>query len=172
MRRVQHSLVLVTLFSVLAASSLSAQMRIGDAPTRTDLSPSERTFAEAYLTAVTGSDIERYKLLLHPKTRACMSKENAAFFEPILKRRVGRVPVNPRLSIETLPAKFAMFDYMSARGYVYPVRPTQLFHIEVVSTGSNQSEIGAFAALENGSWYEVLPCPSAKAIADLKQPRG
>jgi hypothetical protein len=29
--------------------------------------------------------------------------------------------------------------------------------------------IAAFAARANGNWYEILPCPSAKALADMRQ---
>ena len=168
MHRVQRSLVLTTIFIAFAASSLHAQMRFGDVPATTDLTPSQRTFAQAYLTAVTGPDIERYKRLLHPATRACMTKENGDFFDSILERRVGQVAVSPRLSVEKLAAKFDMFDVMAARGLAYPVRPTHAFHIEISTKGTNLSEIAAFGVLENGAWYEVLPCPTAKAISDIR----
>jgi hypothetical protein len=169
MRRVRRSLVLATIFSASAASALTAQIRLGDAAaTTTELTPSQRKFAQAYLSAVTGPDIERYKVLLHPATRACMNSDNADFFALIFKRRVGHVAVSPRLSVEKVPEKYEMFDAMSARGWTYPVHPTQIFHIEVASKGTKQSEIMAFGALDRGVWYEVLPCPSAKALSDMR----
>jgi hypothetical protein len=170
MRRAQRLLVLTAVLTAFAGSSLAAQggMHLGDVPATTDLTPSQRTFAQAYLTAVTGPDIERYKVLLHPATRACMNKDNADFFETIFKRRVGHVAVSPRLSVEKVPEKFEMLDAMNARGWIYPARPTHVFHIQVASRGTNQSEIMAFGALDNGVWYEVLPCPSAKALGDMR----
>jgi hypothetical protein len=171
MRRAQSLFVLTTIFAAFAASSLGAQssMRFGDTPPTTDLTPSQRTFAEAYVTAITGSDIDRYKRLLHPTTRACMNNDNADYFNTIFKRRVGQVATNPRLSVEKLPEKFDMFDALSARGWSWAVRPTHAFHIDVASSGTKELMIAAFAVLDNGAWYEVLPCPSAKALDDMKQ---
>ncbi len=152
---------LAVLLAASGASPLRAQitLHMGDSSATTDMTPSQRAFAQAYLTAATGSDIERYKVLLHPGTRACMNKDNADFFDVIFKRRVGHVAVSPRLSVEKIPAKFEMFDAMTARGWIYPVRPTHIFHIEVASKGTKLSEIMAFGALDKGAWYEVLPCP-------------
>jgi hypothetical protein len=169
MRRTQFSLLLATLFAAVTPP-LRAQinMHLGDSSATTDMTPSQRTFAQAYLTAATGPDIERYKVLLHPGTRACMNKDNADFFAVIFKRRVGHVAVSPRLSVEKIPEKFEMFDAMSAHGWIYPVRPTHIFHIEVASKGAKLSEIMAFGALDKGAWYEVLPCPSAKALGEMR----
>lgn len=170
MRHIKSSLVFVLALFVSATSALSAQSRtrLGDTWPTKDLTPSQRTFADAYLAAVTGSDIERYKKLLHPGTRACMNAENADFFKGVFKRRVGQAAPNPGLSVETLPAKFAMFDALTAQGWVYPARPTHAFHIDLVSTLNKDVSIIAFAVLDHGVWYEVLPCPSAKALAAMK----
>lgn len=170
MRRAKSSFVLTTILTALAASSLGAQgnMHFGDTPATTDLTPAQRTFAEAYLAAVTGSDIERYKRLLHPATRACMNKDNADYFDQIFKRRVGKVAASPRLSVEKLPENFDMFDAMNARGWIYAVRPTHAFYIELATRGVSQSSIPVFGALDKGAWYEVLPCPSAQALGDLR----
>lgn len=174
MRRTRSSILFTTILTVFATSVLGAQSRtrLGDTWPTKDLTPSQRTFAEAYLAAVTGPDIERYKKLLHPTTRACMNSENADFFKSILARRVGKVATNPVLSVETLPAKFAMFDAFAAQGWVYAVRPTHAFHIDLVSTLTKDVSIIAFSVLDHGVWYEVLPCPSAKALADMKQAQG
>jgi hypothetical protein len=165
------SLILTSLFITSVASSLNAQtgMKFGDAWPTTDLTPSQRTFAEAYVTAVTGSDIERYKRLLHPATRACMNKDNTDYFKTIFERRTGKVATSPRLSVEKLPEKFDMIDAMNARGWIYAVRPTHAFDIDLVSTGPKQSMIVVFGAFDNGAWYEVLPCPSPKALDDMRQ---
>jgi len=170
MRRVQLSLVLAVLLVASEAPPLRAQitLHMGDSSATTDMTPAQRAFAQAYLTAATGSDIERYTVLLHPGTRACMNKDNADFFDVIFKRRVGHVAISPRLSVEKIPAKYEMFDAMSARGWIYPVRPTHIFHIEVASKGTKLSEIMAFGALDKGAWYEVLPCPSAKALEGMR----
>ena len=171
MRSTRNSLTLASILIASAALPLNAQigMHFGDAEPTTVLTTSQRKFAESYLAAVTGSDIESYKLLLHPATRACMNKDNADYFKTIFDRRVGKIATNPVLSVEKLPEKFEMFDAMSARGWKYDVRPTHAFHIDLVSTGPKQSAIAAFSALDAGVWYEVLPCPNGKALIDMRQ---
>ena len=171
MRSTGNSLTLASILIASAALPLNAQigMHFGDAEPTTVLTRSQRTFAESYLAAVTGSDIERYKLLLHPATRACMNKDNADYFKTIFDRRIGKIATNPILSVEKLPEKFEMFDAMAARGWKYDVRPTHAFHIDLVSTGPKQSAIAAFSALDAGVWYEVLPCPNGKALIDMRQ---
>jgi hypothetical protein len=171
MHRPSRSFFLATIVTALIASSLEAQtgMQFGDAAPTTVLTTSQRTFAESYLAAITGMDIERYKRLLHPSTRACMNSENADYFKLIFDRRVGKDAVNPRLTVEKLPEKFEMIEALNAHGWTYAVRPTHAFHIDLVSTGPKQSMIVAFAALDNASWYEVLPCPSGKALEQMRQ---
>lgn len=170
MRSTQKSFVLTSILVASAASPLAAQssMQFGDAPATIVLTTSQRTFAEAYLAAITGPNIEHYKRLLHPTTRACMNRGTVDYFNVIFKRRTGQVATNPRLSVEKLPEKFEMFDAMQSRGWTYAVRPTHAFHIDLVSTGFKQSMIVAFAALDNGIWYEVLPCPSKKALETMR----
>jgi hypothetical protein len=171
MRSSGRSLAIASILIASAALPLNAQigMHFGDAPATTVLTTSQRTFAESYLAAVTGSDIERYKALLHPATRACMNKDNAGYFNTIFDRRVGKDTINPVLSVEKLPEKFAMLDVMNARGWRYDVRPTHAFHIDLVSTGPKQSALAVFSALDAGVWYEVLPCPNGKALIDMRQ---
>jgi hypothetical protein len=167
----EKSLVFASILIASTALTLNAQIRmqLGDAPATTVLTASQRTFAEAYLAAVTGSDIEHYKYLLHPATRACMNKDNADYFKTIFDRRVGKDATNPVLSVEKLPEKFAMIDAMNARGWKYDVRPSHAFHIDLVSTGPKQSSLVVFSALDAGVWYEVLPCPNGKALLDMRE---
>ena len=74
-------------------------MKLGDAEPTTVLTKAQREFAESYLAAVTGSEIDHYKWLLHPSTRACMNAENADYFNMIFQRRVKKDSANPRLSV-------------------------------------------------------------------------
>ena len=170
MRSTARSFVLNSILFASVASPLAAQssMQFGETPATTVLTTSQRTFAEAYLAAVTGPNIEHYKRLLHPTTRACMNRGTVDYFNVIFKRRTGQVATNPRLSVEKLPEKFEMFDAMHSHGWTYSVRPTHAFHIDLVATGPKQSMIAAFAALDNGVWYEVLPCPSKKALDTMR----
>jgi hypothetical protein len=169
MRRTQTSL-LVAILIAHAASALHAQVVELGKNKRTNLTPSERIFAESYLKAVTGPDVERYTVLLHPATRACMAnKDNAEFFADITNNRVNRPTASPKLAVEDLAPGFPMFDLLGKQGYVYPVRPTKAFDIDLETSGTRSVTIMAFSIFESGHWYEVLPCPTAKVLADMKE---
>lgn len=157
-------------FFVALASPLAAQNRdrTSEPPTKLEMTPAQRTFAQAYLSAITSQDIERYKRLLHPRTRACITPANAEFFNTIFARRVGRVARNPHTSVRKLK-DLGMIKAAQHNGLAYPDRPSHAFEINLISTGARQSAIVAFAVRENGIWYEVLPCPSTKSLELMKQ---
>ena len=92
MRSTARSLVLTSILGALIASPLAAQsyVRFGATAPTTVLTTAQRIFAEAYVDAVTGMDIERYKYLLHPATLACMNGDNADYFKLIFDHRIGR----------------------------------------------------------------------------------
>src|SRR2546423_2827093 len=156
------SAVAAAVVTLVAVRGGAQGISFAGSPVRTELTPPEKAFVQSYVAAVTGTDIDLYKRLLHPGTRACMNAANAKYFDWVLKRRVGRQVRNPLYTVQTVPAKFGMFSALESQGYQYPVKPTQAFHMNLVTTGDEQSSISAFAALDNGKWYEVLPCPAAK----------
>lgn len=166
MQRPFRSILCTAILFATTASTVGAQvLRInlgGD--TTSILTPAQRAFNDRYLAAVTGPDIERYKALLHPGTRACMSAANADYFEVIFKRRVNNVATSPKVSVETLPDSVSLLKAFEAHGYLYPIRPTHAFYMDLVSTGPKQSSIAAFAVLDKNTWYEVIPCPTPKAL--------
>lgn len=168
-----RSLVLTSILGALTASPLAAQtdMRFGPTAPTTVLTAAQRTFAESYVAAVTGMDIEHYKFLLHPATLACMNSDNADYFRLIFDHRIGKDANHPRVSVEKLPEKVRVIDAMNARGWRYPVSPTHAFHINLISTSPTRSTMVVFAILDDGAWYEILPCPSGNALDELRQAR-
>jgi hypothetical protein len=173
MRSITRSLVLTSILGALTASPLAAQtyVRFGTTAPTTVLTTAQRIFAEAYVDAVTGMDIERYKYLLHPRTLACMNSDNADYFRLIFDHRIGKDANHPRLSVEKLPEKVRVIDAMNARGWNYPVTPTHAFHINLVSTSPTRSTMVVFAILDDGVWYEILPCPTGSALNEMRQAR-
>jgi hypothetical protein len=153
-----------------AVAPLNAQIRmdLGGRDKTSDLTPAQRVFADAYLAAVTGSDVNKYKALLHPRTRACMNAENADYFSSIFKRRINKVPLSPKTSVETLPDTVPFLKMFEDHGYHHPVQPTHAIHIDIATTGNSLFSISAFSVLENGKWYEILPCPTAKALEQMR----
>ena len=162
---------ILTLIAIAgAASPLAAQdlIRAGEKSPALQMTPAQQTFANAYVSAITGTDIERYVRLIHPRTRACINAENADFYNKIFERRVRRVAKNPRFSVEKVKDA-AMFSPTRTNGLNYPSRPSHVIHINLISSGSKQYAISAFVVRENGIWYEVLPCPSAKSLVMMRE---
>lgn len=172
MRRIVLGLAAGCAVLTAAAPSATAQntmrMRFSDAGPTADLTPSQRTFAAAYVRAVTGPDVRQYMRLVHPASLACRRKDNEEFFADMFARHQGLSAPEPQVLVESLPATLQLFDFMAKEGFGYPVRPTHVFHVDVISTGNKQRSLGAFSVLLDGSWYEVLPCPTAEAAAQYR----
>jgi hypothetical protein len=168
MRRIALGLVVGCAAFTAAASPARAQgtmrMRFSDAGPTADLTPSQRVFATAYLRAVTGSDVRQYTRLVHPASLACRREDNEEFFVDVFARHQGLSAREPQVLVESLPPRLQLFDFIAKQGFDYPVRPTHLFHVDVISTGEKQLRLGAFSVLLDGSWYEVLPCPTTEAV--------
>ena len=155
----RNSLILTLTAAAALASSAGAQGT---------MLPAHRTFAQGYVSAITSPDIERYKKLLHPRTRACINAQNADFFNSVFERRVNRVARNPQTRVEKLK-DFRMFHPTRSNGLSYPARPSHIFHIDLISGGPRQSALIIYAVREAGLWYEVLPCPSAKSLEMMRE---
>jgi hypothetical protein len=169
MRGTRNSSILSLIAVMALASPLAGQDRGRARSTYSqEMTPSQRTFAQTYLAAITGPDIERYIRLLHPRTRACITPANAEFFDNIFARRVRRYARNPHLSVRKLKDA-SILHAAKNNGLSYPDRPSHAFQINVISTGANQYAITALAVRVNGIWYEVLPCPSEKSLVALRE---
>ena len=160
----RNSLIFTSIAIVALASQLGAQSR-GES---SSIMPAHRTFAQEYVSAITSPDIERYKKLLHPRTRTCINAQNGDFFKSIFERRVNRTARNPQTRVEKLK-DFRMFHPTRSNGLSYPARPSHIFHIDLVSGGPRQSALIIYAAREAGIWYEVLPCPSSKSLEMMRE---
>ncbi len=148
------------------ALPLGAQNRPSEGRTLT-ITPAQRTFGQDYVAAVRSPDIERYKKLLHPRTRACVNNDNADFFKSIFERRVDRIVKNPSFSIEKVRDP-KMFSAARSNGLNYPARPSHVLHI-VLNQGGGK--VSAYIVREAGLWYEVLPCPSSKSLDMMRSAR-
>jgi hypothetical protein len=159
---------LALLAAVAPASHAQAfRPRLTDNPPSPHLTPTQSAFAATYMAAVTGTDLGRYKQLIHPSSLACMRKANEDYYEHALGRRQGRATRAPLVLIESLPPKIALNEAAARIGLHYPVRPTHAFHVDLVA-GAAQESLVAFAIVEDGTWYEVLACPTAKTAEEFR----
>lgn len=147
-----------------ATAQTTMRMQFGDTPPTENLTPSQRTFADAYVRAVTGREVAAYTRLIHPASLACQRKDNEEIFADLVARRQGLPAHAPRVAVESLPPTVKLFDFLAKQGLEYPARPTHALSIDL-STGNDARMLGAFIMLVGGSWYEVIPCPTAAAAA-------
>ena len=163
--RIGVGFAVVVVAGLIVTESANAQRKgtyFEGSPVRTELTPPEKAFVESYVAAITGTDINQYKRLLHPGTLACVNDANAHYFDWVFKRRIGLDVRDPFYTVQAVPANFGMFAAFESQGYRYPLKPTQAFNMNLVNGGEKEYSITAFAALDHGKWYEVLPCPPPK----------
>jgi hypothetical protein len=158
---------MVTSTAPSATAQTTMRMQFGDVPPTEDLTPSQRTFATAYVHALTGRDSRQYRRLVHPASLACWRKDNEEIFEDVFARHQGLVVREPRITVESLPPTLKLFDFMAKQGLDYPVRPTHAFYVDL-STATDGRMLAAFSVFLDRSWYEVLPCPTAAAAAQYR----
>lgn len=102
----------------------TSSVRFGGSEPTSDLTASQRAFADAFVPAIAGRDPSRYTRLIHPASLACRTKENDQVFQEHLTRRQGLAGRRaPQVTIQELPAQLELLDYMAKNGYQYPVRP-------------------------------------------------
>ena len=152
------------------ASTLGAQIGAGaqEPAQKLVMTPAQRTFAQAYVAAIRGSDIERYKRLLHKRSRACITPSNVEFFETIFQRRLNRFARQPQFSVRKVNGA-SMVSAARNNGIMYPERPTHSIQMDMNPSSANNYAIVAYVVRENGIWYEVLPCPSPKGLELMRE---
>ncbi len=114
------------------------------------------TFVKPWIEATRSKDKAAVRRLYHPAMRACMNSSSKRYFDFLLNLEMqnaeaGGYHVSRIVPARTLPPEADVR---------YPVRPTYEFHLDA-EKGSPVIFI-RFLAPSNGSWYEVLPCPTKK----------
>jgi hypothetical protein len=159
---------MLTIATPSATAQTTMRMQFGDTPPTEKLTMSQRTFATAYVRAVTGRDLRQYRRLIHPASLACWRPDNEEIFQDVFSRHQGLVVRDPRITVESLPPTLKLFDFMAKQGLDYPVRPTHAFYVDL-STATDGRLLAAFSVLLDRSWYEVLPCPTAEAVVRYRE---
>jgi hypothetical protein len=157
-------LSLIVIAGLALPAGAQNRVRATDARPLT-ITPAQRTFGQDYVAAVRSPDIERYKKLLHPRTRKCINSDNADFYKSIFERRIDRFVKNPSFSVERVRDP-KMFSAARSNGLNYPARPSHVLHITLNPQGG---KVSAYIVREAGLWYEVLPCPSSRSLDMMRE---
>jgi len=167
------SVAVVIAALVAMTTSVHAQAfrgRIGSVLPTTQLTRPQAEFAARYLAAIEGRDLGEYKRLLHPGSLGCMRKAAEDYFAQKLAQRQGRPVHGARTTIESLPPALALDVAAAGIGLRFPSRPSHAFHFDLPAGGSGETLV-VFGVVEDGWWYEVLPCPGDRLLGELRAAR-
>jgi hypothetical protein len=165
--------VAIVLAALLLATTGNAQAfrgRIGNIQPTTTLTAGQSEFAARYLAAISGRDLGAYRQLLHPGSLGCMRKAAEEYFGQKLDQRQGRLVQGARATIESLPPALALDAAAAGIGLRFPARPSHAFHFDLPASGTGEALV-VFGVVEDGWWYEVLPCPSDRLLGDMRAAR-
>ena len=119
-------------------------------------------FAPRLVAAIDGKKLEARKVLLHPKTLACITPVSKPLIDESLSDQFRyNIPKDYQARAEAIPADrpLAVGD-----GVILPVRATHQLILEW-QAGATHVTFGAQIAYADGAWREVWPC-----ISDAKVP--
>jgi hypothetical protein len=124
----------------------------------------QNTFVKPWMEALRSKDRARVEQLLHPAVRACITPQNKEFFDSAFAHQAesdlsGPYRVTKISPLRQPPPTFLPEDVK------YPVQPTYEVDIDV-KPGNVYVQ---FLAPSNGSWFDVIPCPSEKSLAHIRE---
>jgi hypothetical protein len=126
----------------------------------------ENTFVKPWVAAIRSGDKTRIERFFHPATRACINSSTQLFFDTMVERETTPGTGNAGFRITLLKPMGPQDPLPGLDGFTYPVRPTREVDIQFDNT---DLIVIRFLAQENGSWYEVYPCPDATGMAKFRQ---
>lgn len=157
------------LVEILSGAALLAGAVLCDAMETTPLTDSQKAFVERYVQAIQARDFEKYKHMVHPKCRACYTKDNEDFHRDMFQRRLWPThwPVVQDFRakvLQTLPPETSAF-------LACPARPTHVIQLDFSAGEFKSKTVLVNVALENGSWFEVFGCPTPDALRKFRAAR-
>lgn len=123
------------------------------------------SFAGEVVKAIRSKSKVQRMAVLHPKSLACINSSTQPYFDWIFSRQFRyQLPDTYRVSSAPLSGLPAIQPDKA----VYPVTPTQQVQIDFTVNPTKSISIVVLAAHDGKRWREVLPCPTAEAVAVAK----
>jgi hypothetical protein len=128
------------------------------------LDPAGEKFKNEIVKTYARPDAKQIVSLMHPKSAKCITAEPA--YERYLMRAETTqiVPADAKVSVEPV-APDAKLPYS---GFEFPVRPSHAVRMEY-GRASMTSVAEKHIAKDGDKWYLVMPCPTPKGMARLKE---
>jgi hypothetical protein len=124
-----------------------------------------KTVGRTFVAAVRSGNIERRLAMLHPRTRSCMASETDPYFAWIFSRQMKYVIEEGKVAVRAQPLAESWQPGMAD----YPVRPTHAVQVEFETRPGSSTTVVLLVVEEGGRWYEILPCPTTEAVAQMKK---
>jgi hypothetical protein len=128
---------------------------------------------ERYVAAVRAEDGRRLRSLYHPATLACINSDNRDYFDFIFAKEMSHsAELGAGFTLTRVdPLNAAAVAASEMGGLIAnPVKPTHEFQIDTPFDSKNHSVTILRTAVEqNGTWYLVLGCPTAKVVALFRE---
>jgi hypothetical protein len=127
----------------------------------------QNTFVKPWMEALRSKDKARVEQLLHPAVRACITPETKEFFDSAFEHQAESDLSGPYRVTKIAPMRQPPPTFLPEEDVKYPVQPTYELDIDI-KPGNVYIQ---FLAPFNGSWFDVIPCPSEKGLAHIRELR-
>jgi len=147
---------------LLAATFAGAQG--SDVP----IQASHRIFVAEYVAAVNARDAERFRRLVHPQSRACVTDANRDFYDEWVSRAFRHtLPDTYRLSsVRAVPPGTP--PVVPLRMAIDPVPPTHQIQLDAQTAPYHFVTIVLQVTQSGTGWVQVMPCPTAEGLAAFR----
>jgi hypothetical protein len=124
------------------------------------------TFIEPWAQAMQSKDPEKLVRFLHPQVQACRNAQTKEFFDDALARTMQDkiAPGYKITKIAPIEGPTFLDSMLPADSFTRPVQATYEANIQ-----SGTTTFVFYLAPVNGWWYQVIPCPNEKGVAQVHE---
>jgi hypothetical protein len=131
-----------------------------------ELTAAQRRFAAAFVSAANAKDAGAMRKLVTPQSLSCYDKDTEPFLDRWIKTRRDRA-VSPDYKASFLPYG----GFRRSKFITMPVQPTEMMQIDFATPGGQKMSLFNNVWQENGRYYLVAPCLTAKGAEHFKTDR-
>ena len=124
-----------------------------------------KNFVTQFVAATNARDMVRQRLLLYPKSLACITPENKDYYDA-LGGHIGE-PIPPNYKFSVMPVNEGNLKALESMGQLWTVKPSQELHIDY-QQGDDVGGYVVYLIHENGRWFYDYPCATDAAIKEYR----
>ncbi len=144
------------------AVSAAAQPAVAATPAA-KLTDAQRQFAAAFVSAANAKDAGAMRKMVIAQSLSCYNKDTEPYLDRWIKTRRDRtVPPDYKVSFSPYGG------FQGSKFIVMPVQPTDMMQIDFVAPGGQKTSLFNTVRWEQGRYYLVAPCLTAKGAEHLK----